>query len=152
MSFISFSRINRYSSVDSRHLLYLQLRKNVLEQQILCTEDDLITLGGLALQAEIGDFKDFVRMNHLWKAFPLFSIPYVLQMRKIEYFTISNYIPENTHSKPQELAKYLRSAHFCKKGMNPDEAEHSYIRYMQELKEYGMHLYSAVWVRLLSHP
>lgn len=70
MSFISFSRINRYSSVDSRHLLYLQLRKNVLEQQILCTEDDLITLGGLALQAEIGDFKDFVRRPSL-KAFTL---------------------------------------------------------------------------------
>lgn len=64
--FYLFSRINRYSSVDSRHLLYLQLRKNVLEQQILCTEDDLITLGGLALQAEIGDFKDFVRMDLLW--------------------------------------------------------------------------------------
>lgn len=70
-------------------------------------------------------------------------------MRKIEYFTFSNYVPENTHSKPQELAKYLRSAHFCKKGVKPDEAEHSYIRYMQELKEYGMHLYSAVWVSLL---
>lgn len=48
------------------------MRKNVLEQQILCTEDDLITLGGLALQAEIGDFKDFVRTfidlscNALW--------------------------------------------------------------------------------------
>lgn len=56
LNFISF-----ISSLDSRHLLYLQLRKNVLEQQILCTEDDLITLGGLALQAEIGDFKDFVR-------------------------------------------------------------------------------------------
>ncbi|XP_063704229.1 LOW QUALITY PROTEIN: uncharacterized protein LOC134833731 [Culicoides brevitarsis] len=121
-----FPTLRGINSIDSRHLLYLQLRKNVLEQQILCTEDDLITLGGLALQAEIGDFKDF--------------------MRKIEYFTISNYIPENTHSKPQELAKYLRSAHYCKKGIVPDEAEHSYIRYMQELKEYGMHLYSAVWI------
>lgn len=43
-------------------MLYLQLRKNVLEQQVLCTEDDLITLGGLALQAEVGDFKDKVRI------------------------------------------------------------------------------------------
>jgi hypothetical protein len=38
----------------------LQLRKSILENQILCTDDDLITLGGLALQSEIGDFKENV--------------------------------------------------------------------------------------------
>uniref|UniRef100_A0A336LMW2 CSON002930 protein n=1 Tax=Culicoides sonorensis TaxID=179676 RepID=A0A336LMW2_CULSO len=133
VSFPLFVRIKFYlptlrgiSSLDSRHLFYLQLRKNVLEQQTLCTEDDLITLGGLALQAEIGDFKDF--------------------MRQIEYFTTTNYIPEITDSKPKDLAKYLRSSHFGKKGLNPVEAEHNFIRYMQALKEYGMHLYSAVWL------
>lgn len=46
--------------MESRHLLYLQLRKSVLEKQILCTEDDLILLGGLALQAEVGDFQENV--------------------------------------------------------------------------------------------
>lgn len=49
-----------HSSMESRHLLYLQLRKSVLEKQILCTEDDLILLGGLALQAEVGDFQENV--------------------------------------------------------------------------------------------
>lgn len=48
------------SSLESRHLLYFQLRKSVLERQILCNEDDLITLGGIALQAEIGDFNENV--------------------------------------------------------------------------------------------
>lgn len=46
--------------MESRHLLYLQLRKSVLEKQILCTEDDQILLGGLALQAEVGDFQENV--------------------------------------------------------------------------------------------
>lgn len=41
-------------------MLYLQLRKSVLEKHILCTDDDLIMLGGLALQAEVGDFKESV--------------------------------------------------------------------------------------------
>jgi len=50
----------RIISMESRHILYLQLRKTVLENQIVCTDDDLITLGGLALQAEIGDFKEEV--------------------------------------------------------------------------------------------
>lgn len=44
-------------------MLYLQLRKSILEKNILCTEDDLITLGGLALQAEIGDFNESVSIN-----------------------------------------------------------------------------------------
>lgn len=49
-----------YSSLESRHLLYLQLRKSILESYILCSDDDLISLGGLALQSEIGDFKQSV--------------------------------------------------------------------------------------------
>ena len=51
----------RILSVDSRHSLYLQLRKSIIENQISATEDDLIILGGLALQAEFGDFNEDVR-------------------------------------------------------------------------------------------
>lgn len=47
------------SSLQSRHLLYLQLRKSILESQILCDDADLIVLGGLALQAEVGDCVSF---------------------------------------------------------------------------------------------
>lgn len=50
----------RVITMETRHTLYLQLRKSILENHIVCTDDDLITLGGLALQAEIGDFKDEV--------------------------------------------------------------------------------------------
>lgn len=50
----------RIISIDSRHTLFLQLRKSILENHIVCTDDDLITLGGLALQAEVGDFHDDV--------------------------------------------------------------------------------------------
>jgi tyrosine-protein phosphatase non-receptor type 13 len=50
----------RMLTLESRHTLYLQLRKSVLENHILCTDDDLITLGGLALQAEVGDFQEEV--------------------------------------------------------------------------------------------
>jgi len=50
-------------SLESRHTLYLQLRKSVLENHIICTDDDLITLGGLALQAEVGDFQEEVKLS-----------------------------------------------------------------------------------------
>lgn len=71
-------------------------------------------------------------------------------MRQHEYFTISHYIPESLSQKQKDLAKYLRSAHYGKRGLDTMEAEQNFIRYMQELKEYGMHLYSAVWVSFVS--
>ncbi|XP_053681539.1 uncharacterized protein LOC128732319 [Sabethes cyaneus] len=113
------------SCLESRHLLYLQLRRSILERQILCSEDDLITLGGLALQVEVGSFRE--------------------NMKYSEYFTISHYLPEEVYRKKKELAKYLRNSHFCKRGLHQLEAEHNFIRYVQELKEYGLHLYSATW-------
>lgn len=42
---------------QARHALYLQLRRSVLEQHLSCNNlKSLISLGGLALQAEFGDF------------------------------------------------------------------------------------------------
>uniref|UniRef100_A0A182JG05 FERM and PDZ domain-containing protein 2 n=1 Tax=Anopheles atroparvus TaxID=41427 RepID=A0A182JG05_ANOAO len=113
------------SCIESRHLLYLQLRKSILERQILCIEDDLIALGGLALQSEVGSFQE--------------------NMKYSEYFTISHYLPEEVYRKKKELARYLRNAHYHKRGLHQREAEHNFIRYVQELKEYGLHLYSASW-------
>lgn len=43
-------------SHHSRHLLYLQLRRSLIENQLPCTVNHLCELGGLALQAEFGDF------------------------------------------------------------------------------------------------
>lgn len=66
-------------------------------------------------------------------------------MKYAEYFSISHYLPEEVYRKKKELAKYLRNSHFCKRGLHQLEAEHNFIRYVQELKEYGLHLYSASW-------
>ena len=43
-----------------KHLLYLQLRRSLLEQQIRCLTDQHVSLSGLALQAEFGDYSDQV--------------------------------------------------------------------------------------------
>ena len=64
-------------------------------------------------------------------------------MKYTEYFTISHYLPENRNT---EMAKYLRNSHYCRRGLNQREAEQTFIKYIQGMKEYGFHLYSAVWV------
>lgn len=68
------------------------------------------------------------------------------QMKVNDYFTISHYLPEGVYQRNKEMAKYLRNSHFCKRGLHSREAEQQFIRFIQEMKEYGLHLYSAVWV------
>lgn len=107
-------------------------------------------MGGLALQAEVGDFIENVSISgrQIRDAEDNLVIPF--QMKYVEYFTISHYLPEGVYQKNKELARYLRNSHFCKKGLHAKEAEQNFIRYVQELKEYGLHLYSAIWVSLES--
>lgn len=49
-------------SSQARHLLYLQLRRSILEYQLPCSLNEIIELNGLALQAEFGNFKERVRI------------------------------------------------------------------------------------------
>lgn len=43
-------------NTQTRHLLYLQLRRSILEYQLPCSYQQLIELNGYALQAEFGDY------------------------------------------------------------------------------------------------
>ena len=43
-------------SWTSKHLLYLQIRRCILEQQLVCPLTRLINLTGIALQAEFGNY------------------------------------------------------------------------------------------------
>lgn len=52
-------------SAQARHLLYLQLRRSILEHQLPCSFRQIIELNGLALQAEFGDYKEKVSQSRL---------------------------------------------------------------------------------------
>lgn len=49
-------------SSQARHLLYLQLRRSILEYQLPCSLNQIIELNGLALQAEFGNFNERVQL------------------------------------------------------------------------------------------
>ena len=53
---ITFTFFVLYRHPLSRHLLYLQLRRDILEERAHCTSDECMNLAGLALQAEYGDY------------------------------------------------------------------------------------------------
>lgn len=67
-------------------------------------------------------------------------------MKNSEYFTISHYLPEGVYQRNNEMTRYLRNAHFTKHGVVRREAEQRFVKHVQAMKEYGLHLYSAVWV------
>lgn len=68
-------------------------------------------------------------------------------MKQSEYFTISHYLPDGVYQQNKELATYLRNSHFSKRGIHSKEAEQNFIRYVQEMAEYGIHYISGVWTR-----
>lgn len=50
-------------SAQARHLLYLQIRRSILEHQLPCSFRQIIELNGLALQTEFGDYAEKVRIT-----------------------------------------------------------------------------------------
>lgn len=93
----------------SRHNYYLQLKSNTVNQEIPkeFTEQSLILLGALALQADFGDCPDDTSTND-------------------DYFKLDDYIPSNLRTKWGATA--LKSCHKEYRGMSRADAETNYIK------------------------
>lgn len=101
----------------SRHNYYLQLKANAIAREVNkeCTEQSLILLGGLALQADHGDCPD---------ADPSAAA---------DYFRLDDYIPIAMSSSWGTTA--LHSCHREYRGMSRADAETHYIRETCALQE-----------------
>ncbi|XP_076226912.1 uncharacterized protein LOC116427851 isoform X2 [Nomia melanderi] len=120
----------------SKHLLYLQIRRCILEQQLVCPCPELINLTGLALQAEFGNYN-------------------VNEHGCGDYFLLEHYLPEslilNTDQhQPQlnnggtdALRARLHQAHRDRRGLDSNKAEEMFITHAQTLADYGSHYYIA---------
>ena len=98
----------------SRHNYYLQLKANAISRDVPkeCSEQSLILLGGLALQADLGDCPED---------------------RAAEYFRLEDYIPTSMRSSWGTTA--LQSCHREYRGMSRADAETHYIRETCALQE-----------------
>lgn len=94
----------------SRHQLYLQLRRDILEERCLCEEDKVMTLAGLALQAEYGD--------------------YIPESMGRNYFIPEHYFPEHTVKRlgTGYIRQHAPDAHRAHAGMTEVEAKMDYIK------------------------
>ncbi|XP_031358512.1 uncharacterized protein LOC116182151 [Photinus pyralis] len=117
-------------SHQARHMLYLQLRRCILEYQLPCTYAQLMDFGGLALQAEFGDY---TKKEHGAK----------------DYFLLEHYVPETVSCNSDEykcLKEDLTLAHMTRRGLSTDRAEENFMILAQTFPHYGGHFYTAVWV------
>ncbi|KAJ8674656.1 hypothetical protein QAD02_010442 [Eretmocerus hayati] len=122
----------------SKHLVYLQIRRCILEHQLVCSLLQLINLTGLALQAEFGDYNDSEHGTG-------------------DYFLLEHYVPESfiLNSEEQQyrhpqlpdsgeaLRKRLQQAHRERRGLDANKAEEMFITHAQTLPDYGSHYYTA---------
>ncbi|XP_051168071.1 uncharacterized protein LOC127285907 isoform X2 [Leptopilina boulardi] len=124
-------------SWTSKHLLYLQIRRCILEQQLVCPLTQLINLTGLALQAEFGNYS-------------------VNEHGCADYFLLEHYIPEalilnpdhdqqynDLSSNAENLKRQLHQAHRDRRGLDTNKAEEMFITHAQNLIDFGSHYYIA---------
>nr|XP_014285407.2 tyrosine-protein phosphatase non-receptor type 13-like [Halyomorpha halys] len=102
-----------------KHLLYLQLRRSLLERQLRAARPQLLALGGLALQAEFGDHSTVEKTGD-------------------SYFLVEHYLPENESGERE-----LELLHRRRVGLDPGRAEEMFISHCTSLPEYGTHYISA---------
>ncbi|XP_050459436.1 uncharacterized protein LOC126855631 isoform X1 [Cataglyphis hispanica] len=119
----------------SMHLLYLQIRRCILEQQLVCPYSELINLTGLALQAEFGNYN-------------------VNEHGCGHYFLLEHYVPESLILSADRhqlqpcvdadtLRAQLHRAHRERRGLDSNKAEEMFITHAQSLPDYGSHYYIA---------
>ncbi|XP_032868851.1 FERM and PDZ domain-containing protein 2 isoform X1 [Amblyraja radiata] len=104
----------------TRHQYYLQLRKDILEEHLYCSDETALLLGALALQAEFGE--------------------YVPEVHGKNYYRVEHYIPPSVLEKmamtcvKEELPR-LHATYF---DLSEEEAEMEYLKVTHQLPEYGV--------------
>lgn len=105
---------------STRHLYYLQLRKDVLEGGIYVHEETAMLLASYALQAEVGDYNQTLHGS--------------------DYFVPEHYLPQRAIAKltASSIKKQLPSMHKTHTGLSDAQAEIEYLKEAQKLQEYGI--------------
>ncbi|XP_050390913.1 tyrosine-protein phosphatase non-receptor type 13 isoform X2 [Patella vulgata] len=127
---------------SSYHLMYLQLRRDIIEDRFYCTDDQALALAGLALQVEFGDYNPATMTTG--------------------YFVPEQYFSTRMTRKlgMQYLRDHAKEMHQNLQGHPSSQSELEFIKCIQKLPEYGIHYHkllknkhdsmSTVWVGISS--
>ncbi|XP_077207080.1 FERM and PDZ domain-containing protein 2 isoform X3 [Paroedura picta] len=103
----------------TRHQFYLQLRKDLLEERLLCSNEVMLHLGALGLQAEMG------------------------ACAPETHYEIEDYMPASQIEKmgPDHIRRELARLHQVAHAFTEEEAEWEFLKVTQQLPEYGVVFY-----------
>uniref|UniRef100_A0A6I8NJI7 FERM and PDZ domain containing 2 n=1 Tax=Ornithorhynchus anatinus TaxID=9258 RepID=A0A6I8NJI7_ORNAN len=117
------SHFNTIQHDFTRHQFYLQLRKDILEERVYCSDEMLWQLGSLALQAEFGN--------------------YTAEVQDRNYFWIEDYLPASMIERvtASYAQQQISEMHRLRCPLFVDEAELEFLKMTQQLPEYGVLFY-----------
>ncbi|XP_038600268.1 FERM and PDZ domain-containing protein 2 [Tachyglossus aculeatus] len=118
--------VNHFNTIQhglTRHQFYLQLRKDILEERVYCSDEMLWQLGSLALQAEFGN--------------------YTAEVRDRNYFRVEDYLPASMIERVtvRYAQQQISEMHRLLCPLFVEEAELEFLKMTQQLPEYGVLFY-----------
>uniref|UniRef100_A0A3Q3F8I5 protein-tyrosine-phosphatase n=1 Tax=Labrus bergylta TaxID=56723 RepID=A0A3Q3F8I5_9LABR len=113
--------VSRLEQEATRYQYYLQVKKEVLDGRLHCTVEQGIRLAGLAVQADFGDFTQFMSQDFL-REYVLFPV-------------VNEVLEEWTQKVAEEHKSHCR--------MQTAEAELLYIKEVEKLDGFGQESFAA---------
>eukprot|EP00800_Vazella_pourtalesii_P013656 TRINITY_DN3312_c0_g2_i1.p1 TRINITY_DN3312_c0_g2~~TRINITY_DN3312_c0_g2_i1.p1 ORF type:complete len:772 (-),score=197.82 TRINITY_DN3312_c0_g2_i1:76-2136(-) len=114
-------------SRQTRHLYYLQLKKDLLEGRVSCEGEPALALAGLSLQIEIGDYRPDSENGSYYET------------RDYLHHRVLDSLSADT------ISDTLKQMHQSHQGLSRTEAELAYLKQAQKLPEYGIVYYRVSW-------
>lgn len=113
---------NSFKDPCNKHQFYLQLRKDVLQGQYLLTPSEYLSLAGMALQVEFGDFSHDIHDDI--------------------YFDLEHYLPLHMiKDDVQSLRSSLVKLHKAHLGQSQSKTEMKFCKELARHDNYGFHFF-----------
>ncbi|VDD93302.1 unnamed protein product [Enterobius vermicularis] len=110
---------SRLTEEYTRYHIFLQLRRDLLEDRLVCTENMAALLSSYAVQSEFGDYNEEELGNNYLDDYPMISAP------------------------SATFLKNVMELHKLHKGQTPAEAEFNFLENAKTVDTYGVDLYVA---------
>jgi hypothetical protein len=116
--------VDAIKDAENKHHLYLQLRRDLLEARVFgLTHNMYLSLAGMALQVEFGDFSEDIHGDD-------------------EYFMLDHYLPNHMLLEGRETSrKSLVKVHRAHLGQSQSKTELKFCRELQRLENFGFHFF-----------
>jgi hypothetical protein len=125
-----------FKDPGNKHQFYLQLRRDLLHGRYHLSQSQYLSLAGMALQVEFGDFSQDIH-----------------GCSDNEYFMLEHYLPAHViNKKDQEIRSSLVKLHKAHLGQSESKTEIRFCKEIQRLDNFGFHFFKVFTDKKLNQP